>query len=326
MTKIQVPGYIRNSRYFWYVYRCLLKLSQTNTISLEVLDTPPLLDWLIYVTTIYIDGKPLIIDLCDTSILPMTEINARPAGTPILKANYSSILWKNPPISFEHKLPEEQKQFLPLIKPFIFGRAISFDYDVDERELCAKHIKPITKDIVSLSGEGKFLQQTLNRLKIYDLIASSFISNKYELLWNKREHFENRNQVENYEQRIKNYPRPSTSLFNCYENYIEWLSTGRYSLNTPGISASQPFRLVDAVLAQRHVISTKIWIDSVKDYPVIMLPMEGYFNDQNEDETQARRILADLKFYEYSLEAATKWYDANLSVAGMWCQLQKGVA
>jgi len=325
-TLVQIPEHVITNKYFWYIYRCLYKLEQEQKIVLEVHKNIDPIDWHRYVATIKIDGKAIILDLCDSTCLPIWEIEQAPIGTIILKANAASKLWKNAPETFEHKLPKDQEQYLPLVKPFIFGRSLSLDYDIDERAFYGKYISPISKEIVSLSGEGRYEQQTSNRLKLYDFISSSFILSKYELLWNHREHFNESEKIVNYNYRIRNYHRPAKDMFNCYQNYIQWLSTGKYSLNMPGISASQPFRIVDAILAQRHIISTKIWIDAYEDCPKINLPIEGYFHLAEDNETQARYVLANLDSLKYSLDQANKWYEKYLSVAGMWQQLLKGVS
>jgi len=322
--KVIIPHHIITVPYFWYIYRSLYKLSQENKIELIINNNPPPADWQRYAASIYIDGKPIVIDLCDSSNFAIWELEKHPLGTILLKANYSQELWNNPPTSFEHKLPEDQKKYLSFIKPFVFGRALSCNFDWNEKEHYAKYISPISKIIVSLSGEGKFAQQTENRLKIYDFI-SKWVPN-VELLWNPREHFEEENKIVNYTQRIQPYAKPDKSIFGSYENYIKWLSTGKYSLNTPGISASQPFRLVDAIFAQRSTISTKIWIDSCKECPTTSIPMEGYFNNISEDPETAKNILTSLNTHSYSLNEAEQWYDNYLSVNGMFKQLMKGVS
>lgn len=322
-NKVIVPGYIRRNPYFWYVNRCLYKMEQSGLITIGIDDIEPTFS--IFVGTIKIDGKPIIIDVRDDINLPWPEARLQPIGTKILKANYSLVLWNNPPTSFEYRLTTEELNLIPNTLPFIFGRSFSWDFDVDEKKYCSDFISPVSKEIVSLTGPGLFNQQTINRLNFYDLIKNTLSPEKIELLWIDKKHYQDSNKLSNYKERISVYSKPSHDLFGCYGNYIKWLSTGKYSLNFPGIAASQPFRLIDAVLAQRKIISTPMWIESSQAYPTILVPTDGYFSFDEQLIDQSKQILQNLSLYDYDLAEAQKWYDTNLSVEGMWAQLTKGL-
>lgn len=322
MYKVTIPSYVKDSNYFWYVNRCLHSLKKENKISLEYVPQVPIFSP--FVATITIEGKKKILDVRDDSELPLPDIQQNAEGTLVYKSNFSLELWNTPPETFEYKLPEEHKKYVSFCRPFIFGRAFSWPLDINEKEYCSRHLSPITKKIVSLSGEGIFAQQTLGRLQVYDVIYSSFKKEDIELFWNKRPHFQDRDKIKDYSLLTNKFSKPKDTVLHNYESYINWLSMGTYSLNMPGIACSQPFRLVDAVLSQRAIISSKCWSEQFNDFPFVKIDMDGYFKSTEEQVNNTKEQLKKLT-YNIPLQEMNAWYDKYLSVDGMWNQLIQGL-
>jgi hypothetical protein len=100
--------------------------------------------------------------------------------------------------------------------------------------------------------------------------------------------------------------------------YYRWLATGEYSLNIPGICASQPFRLVDSVLVNRVCISSKIWQDAYKDFPCVELPYCAYFGTGDLEKTKIILDNLDKVCYNDLLNKANEWYNQKLTSHNMW--------
>jgi len=294
------------SDYFWYFYRCIDYVKRNNLAQVEYFNSNITER---YVLKFYFNNNPAWVDLRDDNKLSPTYKNEIDAT--IFKSNYSSEMWDNPPSDFLYLNEAWEHELRKNIRPFVLGRAFKMSYSNDEfLKFSSKDKEPIY-DIFSFSGAGITNETTLMRLKIYELFNS--ISNKKLIFW-----------LRKHGEEINEEVRKRVSQFECsnpiagIENFYKQLNEAKYSINFPGICVSAPFRCVDAVLANRAIISTKIWCDIYKTFPCIELPICGYFGTG--DWTKAKEILNQLHTYDYRdlTRRARDWYLWYLSPEGMW--------
>ena len=317
--KVKFPSYMKSCNYYWYFLRSLYN---TPGILIEELPGKPLFTQ--FVAPIKIENQDCILDVRDDIGLPLPELKNYPDAL-IFKSNYSSELWDNPPATFEYPITEEERKFRNLVRPFIYGRAMNLNYDVDEIEHFQKAIKPIKHILISYSGDGVYKQQTENRLKVYHMIKS-ILGREAELVWFPRTHFLDKEKFTDYDMQVKPYLRNLDGMWGSYHRYLSFLSQGRFSLNFPGIACSQPFRLIDGVFANRAVVSTKIYTDIYKNFPYIEIPVCGYFGTG--DWELAKKTIDFLAGVDETeiLKQMRQWYDFYLSANGMWTnQILKGL-
>jgi len=299
--------------YFWYLIRCLLHMQAVGWIGLKVVGE--VVSASKYVTVLYFDDQPIIIDTRDDFHLPGDAIEKFPKAL-IFKSNFSQELWESPPELFEERPTELELQHYKKLKPWIHGRAMCIPYDMDEFAAFTHPLRRPVHKVASFSGEGVFKLQTEARLKVFDLVRKVYPNSP--LVWRRRpEHFRDAAAILDYLQRISPYMVECRDLMN-FRNYCEFLSGAEYSLNTPGISMSQPFRCVDAVLAGSAIISTKIWTDVYKDFPCVMLPVCGYTGLG--DWVGAENILRNLNNHSRNelVFRGKEWYNKYLSAEGMY--------
>lgn len=297
--------------YFWYLLRCFNYLVSQNKASIEtipgkIVESP-------FSTVIWFNDKPFIFDFRDDSHLH-TQLSDMFPESIIFKSNYSTELWDKTPSTFEYQFNEEDHKYRKNIKPFVYGRAFNFSNKINEINYAEKNIVPMSKNVVSFTGSGIFAQQTNARFKIYDLIENNIKNN--ELCFYDREHY--KHDVTNYENLKAKYDKKNSNLRYNYQEYLKFLSSGKYSLNVPGIAMSQPFRLIDSVLVKRVCISTKIWTDVYKDFPCIQLPVCGYTGVGDWEESS--KILQKLDTFDYNslTNDSMLWYTKYISAEGMW--------
>lgn len=323
--KIKVPSYMYGCAYYWYLLRCFHFLQKDGKIELEKTNDKFL--YTQFVSVVFINDRPCIFDVRDDSALPLPELKKYPNAL-IFKSNYSTELWDNPPVGFEYPITDEERSYRSQVRQFVYGRAMSMDFNIDETEVFRKDVSSIKYDIISLSGAGVYTQQTKSRLDVYDLLDEIF-KEKAKLCWFDRNHFIDKKNFPDYEERIKKYLFNTAGMFGYYGNYIKFLSEGMFSLNFPGIAVSQPFRLIDGVLANRCSISTKIYTDAYWDFPRFVLPVCGYFGTG--DFPVAKKNLQDCfniitpELYNNCLQASKEWYKNKLSVDGMLKQILAGL-
>lgn len=318
---IKIPNYMFKCHYYWYVLRMLQRLNESGTIKLEKTNDKFMLCQ--FVSLIFIDGKPVIIDVRDDIDLPLTELRVYPEAV-VLKSNYSTELWDNPPASFEYPIKDEDRKYRNNVRLFRHGRSYNIPLDANELNYFNHCIHPSQFKITSYTGAGVFGQQTESRIKVYDLISEVFGNQAKLIFYDRNDHYQK--DWPDYINRRAKYLQTGNHSWD-YEHYLRYLALGKYSLNFPGIAVSQPFRFVDGVLANRPVISTKIWTDAWKDFPCIELPICGYFGTG--DWEKAKEILSSYKNLEFNdaltLEAMRSWYQKYLSAEGMWeFQFNKG--
>lgn len=313
--KIIIPKYLYTNGYYWFFLRMVEKLFLEQKIVLAKIEDKPL--YTPFVSVVFFDSQPIILDVRDDHALPLPELKKYPNAL-IFKANYSSELWDNPPETYEYPITDEERKYRSQVRPFIYGRAFGMSLNTNERK-CFKHcIQAINKKIVSYTGAGVYRQQTESRLRVYDLI-SEVMGDKSELVWyDRKDHYDNK--WSEYEQRRQKYLDKNNRSWD-YDNYLRFLSQGQYSLNVPGIAASQPFRFIDGILANRVVISTKIWIDAWKSFPCCELPICGYFGTgswENAKKSLEYFIYMHISSYSTILEDMDRWYDQYLTAEGMF--------
>jgi hypothetical protein len=264
----------------------------------------------------FINNQPFIFDLRDDNSLPLELLRQYPSAK-IFKANFSHELWTNPPAAFETPHCEEDRKFHSQIIPFVFGRSFTIPFDADE--LSYFHPEGTKKySVVSLSGEGVYALQTNGRLIAYDFISKCVPNTK--LYWYARRHFQDKDGVVNYEVRKAPfiYPGDIEYYWGNYRNYLNLCKEGNFVLNLPGIACSNPFRCVDSVLSGSAVLSTKLWNDAYRDFPMVKLPFCGYFGTGDfENARTILEMLPNINIEPY-VQKAREWYDTRLSAKGMW--------
>lgn len=269
-----------------------------------------------YVTVIWINEKPqIILDVRDDFPLPIDVIKQYPEAL-IFKSNYSSEAWQNPKIiGFENWYIDEHKNHLHKVRPWIIGRM--FKMATHERDFA--WFNPNTQyDMMAFIGEGINAPETMVRIKILDLLKQNTERNM--LVYYKRSHFKDADKIPNYEKMIASYcnKEHANELWGNYGLYRDFLALGKWSINIPGIHLSQPFRCIDAVLAGRTIVSTKIWVDIYKDFPCVMLPICGFTGEG--DWNKAGEIIKNLNNIDVNkmYSDSVNWYTKYLSIDGLW--------
>lgn len=306
MYKLKIPNKIP-SNYFWYIFRCFDYLKIRSDVQIEYFDSSineP------HVMLFYLNDRPIFIDVRDDNRLSETYKDWNDAI--IFKSNYSSELWDNIPKEFEQPFREWEYKIRNRIRPFIHGRTFGTSHYESEFPKRRSNIK---YDIVSMTGNGIYNANTENRLKLYEFISTIPNLNNNLIFWIRHHGVPNQPITSEILERAKKFENNVTYPLN---DYYSFLSEGKFSLNIPGITLSQPFRCVDAVLANRVIISTKIWQDIYKTFPCIELPICAYFG--NGDWDKAKEILSNLNQFNYNdiLQKSYYWYSWYLSEKGMW--------
>lgn len=306
MYKLKIPNKIP-SNYFWYTFRCFEYLKYQNNIQIEYFESDIKES---YVMLFYFNNRPIFIDVRDDNRLSETYKDW--SDSLVLKSNYSSELWDNTPSNFEQPFRDWEYKIRSRIRSFIHGRTFGSSYNQHEFPKKSNQIK---YDIVSMTGNGIYNTNTENRLKLYEFINSISDLNNNLIFWIRNHGDPNQPITQEILNRAERFSNDVTYPLN---NYFSFLSEGKYSLNIPGITLSQPFRCVDAVLANRVIISTKIWQDIYKTFPCIEIPICAYFG--NGDWDKAKEILSNLDQFNYNeiLQQSYYWYSKYLSEEGMW--------
>jgi len=306
---ITVSPYLKSKPYYWYIARSLYSLAKENKIVLQEKAMP--IKFEPYVELLYINNTPLFIDVRDDLTLSNTY-KGFSSDAIILKANYSTELFETPPKEFEYQVQGWYKTIKDRLHPFILGRSFNLPFNIDEFSYYRKAIIP-KYDVVSYSGAGIYSLQTKSRIKVYDLIKEVF-KEKSNLLFIGRNHYTDEKNYPEFFKKLLEYFCPTTL---GTDDFFNFLHTGCYSLNFPGIACSQPFRCVDAVLTGRGIISTKIYHDLYKSFPCIELPICGYTGEG--DWNKAKEILNNLPINTVELiRKADNWYSWFLSTEGMF--------
>lgn len=313
--KITFPSYLYRNTYYWYFLRMVQILVNQGIITSHKTDDKFL--YTHFVSVVFFDDQPVILDLRDDHALPLPEIDKYPNAL-IFKANYSSELWDNPPETYEYPIKDEERKHRNKIRQFVFGRGLIIPYEANELQYFKYCIKPIIRKIVSYTGTGIFRQQTESRIKFYDLVSEIF-KEKCRLVWyDRRDH--SKNDWPEYDARRQKYLDRNRNSWD-YEGFLKFLSQGQYSLNFPGIACSQPFRFIDGIIAERAVISTKIWIDAWKMFPCLELPICGYFGTGDWDKAKInleQLITMPTDSDSLLIDAMKRWYNHRLSPEGMY--------
>lgn len=309
MYKVKVYNSLFRKPYYWYLRRCLAILATKGKIQLKIIkENPPFKAN--YLALIYVGDFPIVMDAVDSCCLPPKEL-----------LNYSDFRLLKSNLSSEHRPSNWYPELANKIKPYIIGRAFNYNYDINELKYFKKQT-PKYK-VISFAGVGVYALETKTRLKVFDLFKRIF-GNKCFLVFRDRSHFSNKEKAKfpEWNDYFKKYGKINEWYksigFRKYSRYIELLSQGEFSINTPGISKSQPFRCVDAVIANKCIISTKIYVDIWKDFPCVLLPICGFTGSG--DWKEAEEILRNLdKVDQIKLKEKTKaWYNKYLSPEGFW--------
>jgi hypothetical protein len=264
-----------------------------------------------YVMLFYFNGRPCFVDVRDDNRLSKTYEDYSDAL--IFKSNYSSELWDNPSKIEDLRNADWEHKIRPRIRPYIIGRTLSLPYSVDELSYFKSKEKPI-HTLVSMTGCGITNKTTENRLSTYEFLQNN-IANTNLIFWLRKHGVPNEEILESIQIRAKKF---NTIPILGLNEYFNFLALGKYSLNIPGITCSQPFRCVDAVLSNRVVISTKIWQDIYTTFPALYLPIDTYFNTGNWEEAKIILQKIDNFPYEETLRDSKFWYSWYLSPEGFW--------
>lgn len=317
MYNVKVNKTMLGKTYFWYLNRCLSNLSERNIIHLTTYEN--LFFEEEFFDLMYINDYPVFIDLRDDFAIGK-DLDKYHKDYLLLKGNFSSQLWDlaesgNHPKGFEYKLQEWELKMRPKIKAFALGRTFGRKFMMNE--LTQFKTTNSKYKVVSLTGAGIYKLQTENRLRIFNLFNSVF-NDKAKLMFFDRQHFVecDRKEMQDYDSQLQKYKYDINTR--GFDNYIKFLSMGEYSINVAGLCLSSPFRIADSVIANRCLISTKIYHDIYSTFPCVKLPICGYLGMG--DWGEAQRILKELDTNDYKLmlQRAKKWYSLYLSSEGMW--------
>ena len=313
MYKVKIYQSIFKKYYYWYLVRSLYVLSKQRKIQLEIIEKNSNTKTNHY-EIIYVDDFPLVIDIADGAYLPPRKL-----------LNYSDFRLLKSNLSIENRPYNWYSDLENKIKPYIIGRIFNCGYNLKEFKHFQSHIKSSKYKVVSFAGSGCKALETKNRLKIFDLFKEIF-QDKCLLVFRDREHFSKEEKAKfpewnNYFKKYgKSWQWHKKNHFGSYAYYLGMLSEGEFSINTPGIGKSQPFRCVDAILANRCIISTKIYVDIYKTFPCVKLPIDGYLNSELEDYEKAKKILRNIgQVNQQELkQKQLDWYSWYLSPEGMF--------
>ena len=298
--KIEISKTLKTKPYYWYFYNSLKHCASDSLVEIDMPVNEP------YIELCYFDGTPVFVDLRD-DLAPSATYRDFSAHSIILKANYSTELYDNPPVGFEYDNPTWLDEVRPQMRPFMLGRTCSPTTTYNDLHKYFSRDIPIHK-VVSYSGEGLTQLSTDSRLKVYQLIHDTF-PKKSDLRFIHKSHFKGD---------IKDTKFNYTDSM-ALEDYYKFLSTGQYILNFPGIAGSQPFRIVDAVMVGRGCVSTKIYHDLYKSFPCIQLPICGYTGIGDWKLAKTNLQLATIDgFSEKSRIKTREWYSWFFSADGMF--------
>ena len=306
---------------FCYLNRTILDLEKKGIIKVQWLDGyAEISEKSDNLVLFYVNDYPIIVEARDNfNVLSNFRNEQLPKFKDfiILKSNYSTELWNTMPKEFDQKLNARDLKLKKHLRPFIAGRKLSNKFMIYPNEFTLKNpIIPCQYKVVSYSGAGKYILQIKSRLRVYELIEKIF-KNKCKLSLCDRKWATGR--TDNFKQLLKTtYPPLSIDIHKNYANYINWLKLGEFSLNFPGLQMSVPFRCIDAVMADRCIISTKIWQDYYKSFPCVELNICGYLGIGNWEEAEKVLLNLDKVDQEDLKKRAKEWYDKYLSPMGMW--------
>jgi len=306
---------------FCYLNRTILDLEKKGIIKVQWLDGyAEVSEKSDNLVLFYVNDYPIIVEARDNfNVLSNFRDEQLPKFKDfiILKSNYSTELWDTMPKEFDQKLNARDLKLRKHLRPFIAGRGLGKKVITYPNEFTLQDSSINSKyKVVSYSGAGMYKLEIESRLRIYELIEKVFKDDcKLSLCdrkWAK-------GTTDKFKQLLKTKYLPlNTDIHNNYTNYINWLKLGEFSLSFPGLQMSMPFRCVDAVIADRCIISTKIWQDGYKSFPCVELPICGYLGIG--DWAKAEKILLNLdKVDQVEMKKKAKeWYDKYLSPIGFW--------
>lgn len=324
--KVQISNTLKDKCYFWYLYRCLKIKEKEGVISL--IEKPSVFFEEPYYETILINDYPVFFDLRDDFNVTK-DLKQYSTDYVLFKANFSSELWnsiKNGhyPDGFEYKLADFELDSFSHIRPFALGRMFKMHWEVDEiAEFRTQLAQDKTFLVVAQCGAGILKLQTISRLYLFDLISKE-LGNQCKLMFYDREHFQEKHLITNYKYYLNKYKNNIDT--HSYKQYLRFLSSGKYSINVPGIALSTPFRFVDSIIANQAIITTKVWHDIYQNFPAVQLPICGYLGEG--DWAQTERIIKDLNNIDYNklVNDSHSVYSWFLSPSGMWNnQILKGL-
>ena len=296
--------------YFWYIYRCF---KHKKNIELLIEENSNLEN---YLAKVIINDKVFFIDVLDdvNLYIPEKEITN---NCIILKANYSSELYNTNIIYIN----EHTKKYLPFMKPFVLGRYHFINKNINEFEYYKRCVSNNKKyKIYSMIGCGVNEEQSRNRGKIIKLLKDEF-KDKFEFVLINKVICVGYDYDASWKE-ISNIYGATTNVM-IYEEYIKNLYSSEYGLILSGVGASMPFRWIDHVLSNIVSISTYIYQDIFKNYPCIKLPINSFF-DYNDNLSETIYILKHLQDYDYNniLKESIEFYNKYLSIDGMYNQFR----
>jgi hypothetical protein len=310
MDKITIYKNDIKKDYFWYVYRCLMnkKNIKLNIENHSNLDN--------YLAKIIINDKVFLIDLFDSPFIQLPE-NAITKDCIILKTNYSSEIINNNLFGINELTNKYWKQ----CKPFTHGRVHLLKFDVNEFEYYRNFNNKNKKyKIYTMIGCGVSEEHSRNRGKIIKLLKDEF-KDKFQFVLINKVIGVGCDYDESWKALTNIYG--ATTNVMSYEEYLTNLYSSDYGLILSGVGASMPFRWCDHVLSNIVSISTYIYQDLFKNYPCIKLPINSFF-DYNDNLSKTIYILKHLQDYNYNniLKESIEFYNKYLSIDGMYNQFK----
>ena len=318
MINIKISNTLKDKIYFWYLYRSFKTLEFEGTIKLTEAPNPFFEEP--HYEVVFINDYPVFFDLRDDFNVTK-HLDDYTKDYLLLKSNFSTELWglakqNKYPEGFEYHLENWELKMQPKIKAFALGRALKLPWDVDELNLTPTN-NEIKWKIASLNGAGILRQQTITRLQLFDLFNTVFDKQAKLMFWD-RNHLQTQEKqtINGYDYYLKKYFKDIET--GGYKEYVKFLSLGEWSINVPGIAMSTPFRFADSVIANRNIITTKVWHNIYYSFPAVMLPVCGYTGKG--DWQEAENILRRLNGYnkDEMLKKTKTWYSWYLSYQGMW--------
>jgi len=314
MYKVRATENIFNGYYFWYLARSLVDMNSSGVISLDIIKDNrfkyDIADVGIYNHTglIYINDFPIYFDVFDTPKF-WYESLINEDNFILLKGNRSEEI-----LNGLVQCPNELGDFVVTNKNrvvnFAYGRVFSIPFDTKEL-LVYIHKRYKKYKIVSYNGPGLEDIHTESRAKVYDCINS--LGKKVKLVYRKRPDIPSKYDGDF----CLKYPEVFSHFPNLSELY-QFIGSGEFSINTPGIGLSQPAKLVDAVISGTAAISTIIYQDIYKDFPCVQIPVCGYYGTGDWEKVKETLENLDSINWDKMHGDSLVWYNKYLSAEGLW--------
>lgn len=299
---------------------------------------------------LYLENKKIGLDWCDGA----THIKDEIADCDLyFKANLSSEIINGIRLKgyMDHDYDDfiaKYKKYKKIIHPWVLGRVVKYDSPIPSCLKSMGKIHILNKFYIPFIGLfGEFLGKILNRPlvspiftnvkkrtflitftrgtgdthhffgKIRHKVYSFFkkvLKDDFDLVYID----EQKAVYNNFLKYFLDKKKPEIEISNVnFDEYLKLLSESYFVLNLSGRVASNPFRCVDACLVNSCIISDKIYADSYKDFPCVLLPLDvqqGEFDFEKAEKILKEIVQNKEQKYNELLKKQKKWFQKYLSM------------